>query len=245
MVEDGSYSDVFWYGSVAFIVSSANLQQFIIAGGPTPGNKDTQNPYRSELGTIVGMGIMSTILTSITQSSPKITIACDNDNALECPFLPKMDLSANQVSSDLITVAHDIWSQSPATPILVKVQGHADTLGRTLTPIEYLNTVVDQKAKQFLKCRSATAIYRKSDPTYGLIQVSIQGTNISGEVSKSLLAYMASQRSRQALSRTKKMSLHQWNLLDHVAMKRSKNHVSTKKHTFKVKWLARQLPIGK
>jgi hypothetical protein len=99
MVGDGSFNDNTGLGAGACIVSSADGKEYIIAGGPTPGPRSTQNPFRSEVGTMVGMGILSHALITITNSHPRIVVACDNDQALERPFIPKKYLSAKYQSA--------------------------------------------------------------------------------------------------------------------------------------------------
>jgi hypothetical protein len=89
MVGDGSFEDILGLGAGACIISSFDETEYIIVGGPTPGPKISQSAYRSELGTVVAMGILSHILCAITNSQPHITVSCDNDKALERPFLGK------------------------------------------------------------------------------------------------------------------------------------------------------------
>lgn len=153
MVGDGSFSDLSSIGAGAFIVSSTDGTEYIIAGGPTPEPHESQNPYRSEIGTILGMGIMASILANITKTTPRVVLACDNDNALEQPFVKKSDLRASQKSIDLISAAHDIWKSSNTIPIPTKVKGRADSLNRYLTFLEQLNVIVDKKAKEYLSFR--------------------------------------------------------------------------------------------
>jgi len=245
MVGDGSYSDILSIGAGAFILASADLSQYIIAGGPTPGSLEEQNPYRSEVGTILGMGIMATIIAKLTNSSPKIVIACDNDNALERPFGQKEYILANQQSSDLISTAHDIWTHSSTFPIPTKVTGHADDLGRPLTHLEQLNVIVDMKAKTYLHLRSCRSIRRNTDPNHGMIQISTHQDNISGRISKTWCEYIAKQRSITALIRSGKITKEQWRIIDENAIRRSQKLASVKQRIFRMKWISTQLPVGK
>lgn len=131
MVGDGSFCMIKEIGAGAFIVSSSNMHHYIMCGGPTPGPYESQSAYRSELGTIVGMAIMSTVLTSsLTSSTPPVVISCDNDSALFQPVKDSSSIHARHLCSDLVSLAHDLWRQSNTTPILRRVKGHADNAGR-------------------------------------------------------------------------------------------------------------------
>jgi hypothetical protein len=244
MVGDGSFSDMTAIGAGAFIVASEDCTQFIIAGGPTPGTNEVQSPYRSELSTILGMGIMATILSQITNSSPQIIVACDNDNALKRPFSHKSELSASQKSIDLIATAHEIWEKLPTYPIPTKVKGHADTLSRQLTVLEELNIIVDSKAKEYLARRTTSPIYRTTDTHYGMIQISVNNENVSGTIASTISNTMAMRRMKNALIRHNKITDQHWANLDCVSIERSQQHTSRRQKIFSMKWMAKQLPVG-
>jgi hypothetical protein len=245
MVSDGSYDDILGLGAGACIVASADGTEFIITGGPTPGPISQQSAYRSEISTLVSMGILSQILAIITSSAPRVTVACDNDNALERPFLPQTRLTSKQKSADLISLAHDIWLSSPATPNPTRVTGHADEKKDCLSLLEQLNCVVDNKAKSYLQDRPKFPIYRTGDPKYGLAHITINGEDITGQVSTSIQEYQSIQRSKAAGIRRNRFSSDSWGKLDHEAIKRSTAHQSTYKKIFITKWISKQLPLGK
>jgi exonuclease III len=244
MVGDGSYEDSLGFGAGACILSSADGKEFIIAGGPTPGPSNQQNAYRSELGTIVSMGILSHIVAQYTNSSPSIVVACDNDAALERPFLPRTFLSSSQKSADLISLAHDIWQQSPASAIPTKVKGHADEQNRQLTLLEKLNCIVDSKAKQFLSTRKMIEIQRTGDLDFGCACISINGTNVTGKIANEIQATQALQRSKAAGLRNNRFTERTWDLIDRRALSRSSSNMSTYKKNFVTKWTSGQLPVG-
>ena len=89
LVGDGSYDDVLGTGAGACIAASSDGSEYIIMGGPTPGPLHCQSSYRSEVGTIVGMANLAKALSKITNCTPPVTVACDNDSALEHPFLAR------------------------------------------------------------------------------------------------------------------------------------------------------------
>lgn len=244
MVGDGSYDDVKGLGAGSCIVSSSDESEYIIASGPTPGPQTSQSAYRSEIGTIVAMGILSHALSHITASCPDIIIACDNDSALERPFLPLKQLSARQKSSDLLSLAHDLWKRSPASPIPTRVKGHRDDITTNLTKLERLNCIVDNKAKQALHSRDISTFNRQGDLSYGLPAIQIRGTNITGRVSQSIQEHQAIYRSKQAGIRHNQFTEDTWPLIDHRAMARAADAMTTSKKVFVTKWISQQLPVG-
>lgn len=186
-VGDGSYDDIRGYGAGACIASSADGTEYIIIGGPIPGPSHCQSAYRSELGTLVGMAILTKSLATLTNSNPSsVIVACDNDNALERPFLPKSQISPNHKSSDLISLAHDLWIQSMVHPLPTRVKGHADNQNRMLTILEKLNCIVETKAKAYLTVRPNCPIQRTPTPS---TDISISGEEITGTVSSSIQSF--------------------------------------------------------
>lgn len=136
-VGDGSYDDIKGIGAGACIAASADGTEYIIIGGPTPGPNESQNAYRSEVGTHVGMAILARSLSIATRTTPSITVSCDNDSALERPLLPRSQISSTQKSADLVSLAHhDLWMKSKLMVQLKHVKGHADTQNQTLTTLE-------------------------------------------------------------------------------------------------------------
>jgi hypothetical protein len=243
-VGDGSYDDVYGIGAGACIAASSDGSEYIIVGGPTPGPIQSQSAYRSEVGTIVGMAILARSLSTITNSTPPVTVACDNDSALERPFLARAQISPKQKSADLVSLAHDLWTTSRLTPILTKVTGHADNLNRKLTLLEHLNCIVDTKAKEFLAMRPKEPITREIDTTYGFANISIFGEEITGTMSSSIQLAQSVQRSKIASLRHKRVTDETWQCIDHIAISRSSRTLSTSRKIFITKWIAKQLPVG-
>jgi hypothetical protein len=244
MVGDGSYNDILGFGAGACIVSSSDSKEYIIAGGPTPGPISTQSPFRSEVGTLVSMGMLSYALAQLTNSHPPVVVACDNDQALARPFLPKSQISAKHNSADLISLAHDIWQCSSSNPIPSKVKGHADQLNRELSLLETLNCTVDQKAKEYLSLRTNQVINSKSDYKYGIAHISFEGEDITGKVSHTIQSLQALQRSKKAGIRTGQFTAISWMNIDLRAIARSSAYMSTFKLIFRTKWISKQLPVG-
>jgi hypothetical protein len=246
MVGDGSYDDISGYGAGAFICSSADMTQFIIAGGPTPGNQECQNPYRSELGTILGMAILANILATVTNCSPSITVACDNDQALIRSFRTSIEeIKAHHQSCDLLSTIHDLWSSTSINLVPSFVRGHADSLGRELTTIEQLNVIVDHKAKEFLHIRQSKDEHRQYDEKFGMPQVTLQDNHISGSIAKSLQEAHQKLRSLKAGLRLGRFTEESWELIDHIALKRAMHSSSHHKRLFITKWVSHQLPVAK
>lgn len=246
MVGDGSYDDILGFGAGAFILSNSDMSQFIIGGGPTPGPMECQNSYHSELGTILGMGIMASIMEEITKSSPIIIVACDNDQVLIRSFLPSCEqIKANQRSSDLLSTIHDIWkiTSVQASPTFVK--GHADTLGRELTKVEQLNTIVDQKAKEFLRQRPSGPVHRLFNEKHGMSIVEMRGTQITGTIAKSIQKEQQKERSIKAGIWLSRFTAETFQFTDQVALQRAMTNMSYNRKLFITKWVSHQLPVGK
>lgn len=243
-VGDGSYDDISGFGAGACIAASSDGTEYIIIGGPTPGPKRCQSAYRSEIGTNVGMSILARSLSTATQSCPSVTVSCDNDNALERPFLPRDKISSRHNSADLISLVHDLWTTSELNINTQRVKGHADAYNRSLTILEQLNCIVDTKAKVYLSLHPQHPIQRQGDSPHGMAHISIYGEEITGKVSSSIQSLQALRRSKLAGIRHNQFTNETWTKLDHCAIARSSSLMSTSKKIFITKWASKQLPVG-
>ena len=99
-------------------------------------------------------------MVSVPKTQSAITVASDNDSAVDCLWLQKYHLKASTASLDLISSLIDLWESVPLSPIPTKVKGHADQLHRPLTFLEHLNCIVDEYAKEI-----ATYYFTANTPT--------------------------------------------------------------------------------
>lgn len=243
-VGDVSFCPIREVGASAFVLSNKDGTEFIAAGGPTPGPFHTQSAYHSELALLLGISILTSVLCQITTSSPTITIACDNDSALDRAFSSKTDISFKQRSSDLLSTISDLWTKITALPQPVKVKGHSDELNRELSVLEQLNVMVDIKAKHFLASRSSYSIARSPTHRIHTPYLSIGQFEVTGQVAQAITSYMSSLRSQNALFRLNRLSPTSWDLIDHLTLCHFGNSSSIWFRLFRTKLIAHQLSVG-
>ena len=136
-------------------------------GGLIPGEKQDQDPYRSELGGLLGL---ATIISGIILPStlrPTITIGCDGLSALNQVGLDTSIIKAKMKNVDMISIINNLLSDSKFVINREHVYGHQDDLHRPLTQIETLNCRMDTAAKSIAlaRIRGESPIPQLNQPT--------------------------------------------------------------------------------
>jgi len=150
LVSDGSHKTR--TGSYATILetstkSSRHMFSGPVSANPTDDPKNT-DPYRSELfGLYIGLNMIAA-LEKVTGMSTKVTVACDNDSALDVVgIFDRWDTSMQHFDliRNVIQTKNTLHSQVQAERVL----GHADTkiTNREYTRTEQLNQSCDKIAK--------------------------------------------------------------------------------------------------
>ena len=131
-------------------MSTPDGNEWIKGGGFVPGRQEDLNSYRGELGSLVGIvNCLEALFSILDCSSHGIITASDNVSAVDCLTLKRHNIKSSTKCIDLVTSLIELWEKVPFDPIPKKVKGHADTLHRSLTPLERLNCLVDEYAKTF------------------------------------------------------------------------------------------------
>ena len=150
-VSDGSYFPSSRTGACAWILATRDGGEWIKGGGVVPGDKEDQDPYRSELGGQVGLASFISAIILPPGSTPEITIACDGLAAINRVNMDRSILKAKMTNIDMLSVISELWDGSNFSLIKQHVYGHQDDLGRPLTQLETLNCIVDEYAKDIAR----------------------------------------------------------------------------------------------
>jgi exonuclease III len=244
LVGDGSYKE--GIGAGASLISTGDGKDYIIVSGQTPGEAESQNPYRSEVGSLVGCSLLRLLLVIATKSYPKVTLACDNEKALRKVQPKSMKIKPSTKHSDLISVMTDIWNSCEGEIILEDVKGHADEEKEdsSLTVMERLNTLVDKAAKE-RRSQIQDNIHRKFSPLVGIGMIIINDIPTTDNHANKVQAHAARQRSHAALTRIRKIHRQYLPLIDEYNMSAAMEGIPIKRQLFLSKWCAKQLPVGK
>jgi hypothetical protein len=147
---DGSYKDQF--GTAGFVLQNRDKHDGRILGANvTPGHREDQNPYRSEIGGIFAVVVVVEALVQLHDiSQGTIELACDCESGLISIFTHEYD-TPSQPHHDLI---HEIRRRIASSPIEWKyrhVQGHQDKhiSFQMLDMWGQLNVEMDGLAKTF------------------------------------------------------------------------------------------------
>jgi len=149
-VSNGSYHE--GYGSAAWVLEGSTSANRITGVIETPGERDSQSLYRSELTGLFCIILMVTKLCDFYQiREGGITLGCDGESALAKAF-GQQDISTKDPSYDPLLAIRSLLSKSQLTWETIHIQGHQDNF----TPIQELdhwaelNIEVDTTAKKYL-----------------------------------------------------------------------------------------------
>jgi hypothetical protein len=147
-VSDGSFKNEF--GTAAFIILSADDPEVCIRGrAVTPGNRDDQNAYRSELTGIYAMTIIQWALSEFFGiQNGSIEVACDGKSALEQAQWSEDFINTSYPHYDMILAIRSIRLLTQWTWSWRHVKGHQDATGTTLDYWAQLNVDMDTDAKR-------------------------------------------------------------------------------------------------
>ena len=154
-------------------MSAPDGTEWIQGGGLIPGEQQDQDPYRSELGRLLGL---STIISSIIlpeSIKPTITIGCDGLSALNQVSLDTTTIKANTKNADMISIINSLLNLSNFIIIKEHVYGHQENLYRPLTQIEKLNYRMDTPAKsialEYMRGETAKPRFPPTQISFGTI----------------------------------------------------------------------------
>ena len=249
LVGDGSFKD--WFGAGASLISSNDGKNYILISGITPGTARSQCAYRSEIGAMIGCVLLQILIAKAVHFTPKLMISCDNDRALSRVYIAKDQMRTSWQHADLISILIDLVQGYEGPIKTQEVKGHADQLKdySSLTTLERLNMVVDQKAKE---CREASSrnIFRKPKSVVGYNQVYMHGTPVASAFSKNIQEEISRQRMLSAAGRLNRFQLvnnppsPNLGRVDFTALERAMTRVNTARQIFLTKVVSRQLPVA-
>ena len=191
-ISDGSFFPNTKTGSCAWILSTPDGTEWIQGGGLIPGEQQDQDPYRSELGGLLGL---STFISSILlpeSIKPTITIGCDGLSALNQVGLDTATIKANTKNVDMISMINSLLKSSNFIINKEHVYGHQDDLHRPLTQIEKLNCRMDTAAKSIALAyiRGETAKPRFPPSQIGFSTITCNNKLIPSKIQRSLYLHI-------------------------------------------------------
>ena len=154
-VSDGSYSEDKGVGTASWVISTSDKKNMITAGAVSPGGRQYQSAYRSE---ILGLlGILEQLQVKCKKwniTSGKCRIFCDGISALHMVEESKVrTISPKLKSCDLLSACAKLKESIPIDLEFIHVKGHQDTtnkLHELSTPAQ-LNVLMDTLAKNLLQ----------------------------------------------------------------------------------------------
>ena len=90
--------------------------KWIEGGGPLPRPKYPQDPYRSELGGLLGITVCLSCLSRHRRRKHLLTTACDGLSALQKVHARKESVKPTWTFYDLLTPLIDVWKSCHSKP---------------------------------------------------------------------------------------------------------------------------------
>ena len=247
-VSDGSYFPHNKLGSCAWSISTPDGSEYIKGGGLIPGPTNSQSPFRSELGGLIGLAAFLSQIVLPPSFSTSLTVACDGLGALlQVDSIIKRATSKKK-DFDLIAILKHIWSSSSIAPLPQHVLGHQDNSSNPLTVLEKLNCQMDLQAKDIAR----DAILHQHGPpsdtstSLGFGPITCDSTIITDNLQSSLYHQVTSKEMLHWLASNEEAQseLHQVPLaLNSLAIARKESSLALK--LFITKWLSGDTATGK
>ena len=153
-VSDGSYSEHHGKGTASWIITNPDKSAYVSASSISPGVKEIQNSYRSEITGILSiLEELKAICDTWGIKKGRCTIFCDGLSALQrVDEIEETILTSKHCCADLLQACKSIKNSIPISLVFVHVRGHQDDnkLYDELTLIEKLNVIMDRLAKDML-----------------------------------------------------------------------------------------------
>jgi len=245
-VSDGSFYEEFKVGAAAWKIQSNNRLEFISGGRIIPGHPDAQSSFRSELGGLVGIGMVAMALATSTASSPILDLGCDGASALLRYNLPSLKVSCSMKDYNIISILSKIWDKSTAKVNAIEVRGHQDDLGRALTVMETMNVDMDNMAKTIAldaitKERKIPSAIKSHRNMQVLI---IENRTIHSQLRKTIYTAITTQNLRQYMVKEQLLRQADLRTISWIAFEHAKSKVLPKMQIFITKVLSNTLPVG-
>ncbi len=176
---DGSYKD--GHGTAGFCIHGDNPLLQVEGCNRTPGRREDQSAYRSELGGVVGTLLTLQSLCSVHKiTTGAVELGLDCESAIKkiiAHYPPKV----KDCHHDMITECRRLINELPIQVKLRWIESHQDEKGRPLHRLDWWarqNIRMDQKAKRYWKKhkrnpRQAQALAHEMFP------ITIRGTKLS------------------------------------------------------------------
>ena len=247
-VSDGSFFPDSRTGACAWIVSTRNGLEWIKGGGIIPGDKDDQDPYRSELGGQVGLASFITAIILPPGVSPIITVACDGKAAINRVNMAHNTIKSNMTNVDLLSIISDLWEASSFTIIKQHVYGHQDDSGKELTQLENLNCRVDlwakDKAQQQITGLLQNLTFNPTEQGYGTI--TCNGRLITSKIQSTLYKQVTKRIFITALGKNTEIPKDFLSLnINWWTFGKARREATDNLQTFITKWLSGDTATGK
>ena len=156
-VADGSYMKErsTEHGATAWLLQpEPDSKKYCLGQCSTSGTPREVNAYRSELQGVHALLLMIMVICkayNVTHGS--VTLACDNDMAVEHTNDWRLDVPTSVHHTDLVRAIRRIRRDLPITMHMQYIDGHADKNRsfKELSPLEKLNCLADWDAKDHLR----------------------------------------------------------------------------------------------
>ena len=196
-ISDGSYDPNTLKGTSALIiVADKDDKQPLEAANWVPGLAFDQSAYRSELAGVAGiLAAVAIIVQHYELTTGSITIALDGESALDVSAAATI-MKIGQADFDLVQEIRTRISILPITVNWKWVEGHQDRKGKSMDWWARKNTIVDGKAKSYLKqCKREKRVHRPVRLLYEKWAVYVNGIKISKIDTEPLYATLFAPRS--------------------------------------------------
>ena len=247
-VSDGSFSELKGKGTAAWIITNPDRSAYVSASAISPGVKDIQNAYRSELtGILAILEELKAICDQWGLKKGRCTIFCDGLSALNrVDELDDTNLSSKSSSADLLQACKTMKKRLPIDIDFVHVKGHQDRnkLYDKLTLIEKLNIVMDRLAKDMLTAVIENEVTIFEQHKFAPLLPTVNNIPIHQDVFKKLYEIVADNRVHKRWIKYERFPQNTLNKINWTEQGKANKQLQRHKRHFISKWTSEWIATG-
>ena len=242
---DGSFKD--GYGTAGFILTGRTMDVSIIGVAQCHGQRHLHDAYRAEL---TGLYALMVLVESLEKfygvGRGKVTIACDNDAALDKCFDEESWCTVRDGQWDIIRSIKEMVANSPIKTITENVKGHSDKdkQWEDMTRMEQLNVHCDNIATKFrILTTNDDNVIDEMLPGQGW-RIRIKGRDIVSKMDENLHAHCSKGRIFDEWEKRQDMGPDRQDMISWEGMYHAMRNITLARKLFIVKRAARRDATG-
>lgn len=246
-VSDGSYSEEEGRGTASWMITTTDKLNYVTAGALSPGGREIQSSYRSEILGILGiLEEVHNICVRRKITSGGCAIFCDGLSALQViEKLNRDSINSKYTSCDLLSACVKLKELIPIDLTFIHVKGHQDNnedLHKLSLPSQ-LNILMDGLAKDLLRSKPTEKPFEQHKFAFALPMVG--RTTIHEDFKNNLYKHVTTEKAHAYWISKKRYQEDDIDKIDWLLQEKAFASEKSTRQRKLSKWISGWLGVGK